>query len=103
VISSLTREGLEQIAKHLPYRERAYHAILSRGLAAGLTADELAQFKAWLPSGRVDQKRADAVLMLRVMRDRTRQDSEPRSAAFHFEHTTLWEQAARIAAQRGDL
>ena len=102
VISSLTREGLEQIAKHLPYRERAYHAILSRGLAAGLAAEELAQFKVWLPNGRVDQKRADAILMLRVMRDCLRPDSEAISVAFHFEHTTLWEQAARMAVQGGD-
>ncbi|MDH3596547.1 MAG: TfuA-like protein [Rhodospirillales bacterium] len=102
VISSLTREGLEQIAKQLPYRARAYHAILSRGQAAGLAADELAQFKAWLPSGRIDQKREDAVLMLRVMRECLKPDSEALSVAFHFEHTTLWEKAARMAVQGGD-
>ena len=63
VISPLGRTRLELIAKALPYRERAYHAILSHGAAAGLPEDELARFKAWLPTGRFDQKRDDALLM----------------------------------------
>jgi hypothetical protein len=102
VISSLTRLGLEQIAKQLPYRERAYHAILSRASAVGLAAEELADFKAWLPGGRVDQKREDAILMLRTMRDCLKPDRGAIEVAFHFEHTTLWETAARLAVQAGD-
>jgi hypothetical protein len=102
VISSLSRTRLELIAKALPYRERAYHAILSHGAAAGLPEDDLSRFKAWLPSGRCDQKREDALLMLRVMREVSKRDEPPLEVAYHFEHTTLWEQAARMAAQRGD-
>ena len=101
VISPLSRTRLELIAKALPYRERAYHALLSHGAAAGLPEDDLARFKAWLPNGRCDQKREDALLMLRAMRDFSKQDDPPLQVAYHFEHTTLWEQAARMAAQRG--
>ncbi len=103
VISSPAREALERIAKALPYRERAYHAIFSRGAAAGLAEDDLARFKAWLPGGRADQKREDALLMLRVMRDRLRQEQAAPQVAYHFEHTTLWEQATRMAVQRGEV
>jgi hypothetical protein len=101
VISPLARTRLELIAKALPYRERAYHALLSHGRAAGLPEDELSRFKAWLPNGRYDQKREDAFLMLRAMREFSKQDEPPLPVAYHFEHTTLWEQAARMAAQRG--
>ena len=100
VISPLARTRLELIAKALPYRERAYHALLSHGRAAGLPEDELDRFKAWLPNGRCDQKREDAFLMLRAMREFSKQDEPPLQVAYHFEHTTLWEQAARMAAQR---
>ena len=99
VIGSLAREGLEQIAKFLNYRERAYHAILSRAQEAGLSEDELARLRAWLPNGRVDQKREDAILMLRILSDRMRRECMPRPATFHFEHTTLWERATRHAVQ----
>lgn len=103
VIGFQTREGLERVAKALPYRERAYHAILARGQAIGLMDDEVAQFREWLPNGRVDQKREDAILMLRVMREELRRDQASKPAAFHFEHTTLWEQASRRAVQYGAL
>ena len=103
VVGAATREGLELSAKALPYRKRSYHAVLSLSAEAGLPEDELARFKSWLPRGRVDQKREDALLMLRVMRDRLKRGQLCNPAAFHFEHTTLWEKAARMAAQRGEL
>lgn len=102
VIGPLTREGLEQVAKLLNYRERAYHAILSGAREAGLPEAELTRLQSWLPGGRVDQKREDAVLMLRVIGERLRRDPAPKPAAFHFEHTTLWEQATRRAVQAGE-
>lgn len=103
VVAALTREGLEQIAKDLPYRRRAYQAVLAAAAKAGLPADELKAFRSWLPTGRVDQKQADARLMLQVLRDELARGKAPERPPFHFEHTTLWEQASRAAAQRGPL
>lgn len=103
VFMSSTRTSLERIAKDLPYRARIYHAILQRAQESGLPPDEMARFKAWLPNGRVDQKREDAVAMLQAMRDRLRQAPEANAVTYHFEHTTLWEQAKRLAIQSHDL
>ena len=36
--------------------------------------------------------------MLRTMRVQVRADASRHPAQFHFEHTTLWERAARLAA-----
>ena len=97
VIAEETRERLEAIAKDLFYRNRSYGEILKQARAAGLPDDELERFRIWLPFGRVDQKREDALLMLRVLRRRFRDDVEPKSVAYHFEHTSIWEQATRLS------
>jgi hypothetical protein len=102
VIAAATSRDLEQIAKRLPYRERSYHAIYRHAAEAGLPAGEMARFQTWLPAGRVDQKREDACAMLRAMRDHLRQDQDALAVPYHFEHTTLWEQATRMALQRGE-
>lgn len=103
VIGPLTREALEEIAKALPYRERAYHAIISLARCASLAEDEISQFGDWLPAGRVDQKREDAILMLQIMREQLRKASPATEIPFHFEHTTLWEQATRRAVQANSV
>ena len=99
VIDQPTRARLESIAKAMPYRERSFAAMLDEGGRQSLSDDALAAFRQWLPRGRVDQKREDALLMLRRMRECARGDAEALPpAGFHFEHTTLWERAARLAA-----
>jgi hypothetical protein len=37
--------------------------------------------------------------MLKTMRECLKPDREAVAVAFHFEHTTLWENAARLAIQ----
>lgn len=98
-ISASARQVLESIAKELPYRRRSFHAILSIASNLDLDADELARLEAWLPMGRVDQKREDALLMLQAMREQAGAKAEVLVPSFHFEHTTLWEKAARLAMQ----
>ena len=97
VIGANTRQGLETIAKDFSYRDRSYANILERGRDHGLSEIELDAFRMWLPDGRVDQKREDALLMLHVIKERFRAGCEPKSIKFHFEHTTLWEQAIQLA------
>lgn len=88
---------LESLAKELPYRERGWGRVLRRAAEAGIPAAMVEDFRRWLPRGRVDQKREDALAMLRHLR-RWLDDERPAPVArFHFEHTLLWEQAARDA------
>ena len=100
IIGAATRAALESGAKTLLYRDRSYAAILEWARGNGLPDDELDRLEAWLPTGRVDQKREDALTMLRVMRERFKNGHQPKQVTFHFEHTTLWEQATRLAAPR---
>ena len=103
IIGTATQAALESGAKTLSYRDRGYAVILAGARGMNLPGDELDRLEAWLPTGRVDQKRNDALTMLRVIRDRFKNGHEPKQVMFHFEHTTLWEQATRLAvARRGD-
>lgn len=97
VIHQETRARLESIAKVLPYRERTFAAMIEEGRRCHLPDEDLHAFLQWLPNGRVDQKREDALLMLRTMRAQVRGDATRQPVQFQFEHTTLWERAARLA------
>jgi hypothetical protein len=99
------RRVLEAEMKALHYPERHDSALIDRARALG-AGDAL---KAWLPSGRVEQKRLDALQMVATMRDWIDRREDPPSVAFHFEHTDAWEQVTRrsgrqiAAAVRDDL
>jgi hypothetical protein len=97
VLPAVTAARLQSIAKELPYRERGYGKMLRLAGDLDLPAEELAAFRAWLPEGRFDQKRDDARQMLRTMRRFIVQGTPAGEARFHFERTTLWERAARLA------
>jgi hypothetical protein len=90
VITERTARGLTDIAKTLFYVERSYASVLD--LAAG-TVDphELLRFSDWLPSGRIDQKRVDAVAMLGEMRRFLAPRPEPMRASYAFEESLHWE------------
>jgi hypothetical protein len=80
-------------AKAAFFPDRSYARLLVHGRANGLPAHELAALEGWLPSGRVDQKRLDAVAMLEAMRDFLAAGPPPAPARFTFERTTYWERA----------
>lgn len=98
VIDNPCREQLESLAKDLPYPERRYATVLKQGYETGLAGAALRRLKAWLPDGRVDQKREDALAMLHTIRRRAAAGWVAKSVDFHFEHTTLWRQAVARAA-----
>ncbi len=91
VISTATATALEAIAKELFYPDRCYPIILSRARQAGIDTRELSALAAFLPAGRVDQKRADAVAMLHTMREWLAGVPEPKRVRYHFERTDAWE------------
>src|SRR5690242_11394092 len=58
---------LLQIAKKLFYPERSYARILEVAAERLVPLNQLDDFRKWLPAGAVNQKREDALLMLRAM------------------------------------
>ncbi|HEX2570199.1 MAG TPA: TfuA-like protein [Polyangia bacterium] len=105
VIRETTRQALEEMAKALFYPERCYPILLERAGERGLPADEIAALRAFLPAGRIDQKKRDALALLRRLREVSGLTVGPKRVRYSFEHTDAWEQllnqagARRFAAQ----
>ena len=97
VVPAATARRLEAIAKALPYRERGYGRVLRLAAAEGVPEEDLADFRRWLPSGRFDQKREDALELLQTMRRWAAAGARPPEARFHFELTALWDRALHDA------
>ncbi|MGO9820929.1 MAG: TfuA-like protein [Solirubrobacteraceae bacterium] len=64
VISDRTRRRMIAVAKRLFYPDRRYEWLLELGRERALPGRELDDLEAWIASNRVDQKRADALLLL---------------------------------------
>jgi hypothetical protein len=101
VISEATRESLVGIAKGLFYPERLFSVILRIAREQNLSPAELSALEAWLPKGRVDQKREDAVAMLRHIRTYFEPTKTGKEVQFSFEHTQLWERLCQSAGSSG--
>lgn len=95
VISPGVQTALEQMAKQLFYPERSYAVLLRRASESGLPEPQLARLRDWLPEGRVNQKREDAVAMLRLVGRRLAEGLKPKRVSFSFEHTAMWESVLR--------
>ena len=91
VVRAATRAVLERLAKQRFYAERSYDQLLQDAAGQGLPSEELASLRAWLPDGHIDQKRQDALAMLRLMRERLEGALEPKRVQFFFERTAFWE------------
>jgi hypothetical protein len=91
IIGRVARRKLERIAKELFYQERTYASILLRAAEKGLFECELDTLRAWLPSGQVDQKRADALAMLRAIRCWLEAGLPAKQVEYSFEYTANWE------------
>ncbi|MCK6549823.1 hypothetical protein L6R52_28560 [Myxococcota bacterium] len=95
VIDAPTHDALVGLAKQTHYPERSYPGLLRTGAERGIAPDVLAALSRFLPQGRVDQKRADALAMLRLMRERFATHPGPKRVRFSFEHTDAWESFVR--------
>jgi hypothetical protein len=99
VISIEVRTALEGIGKELFYPDRTYLEIFRRASTCGLPKAELARFRQWLPGGRVNQKREDALAMLRLIHRRLSEGLEPKTVSYSFQHTSMWETAWRRSGE----
>lgn len=89
-------ERLIAFARARFYPERTWPAVLAVARAAQedpRALDALDALEQWLPRGRVDQKRRDALALIEAMRVARAEHPGPLQAHFTFQHTDVWEQA----------
>jgi hypothetical protein len=91
VICQSAGRELERIAKDIFYQERSYPALFERAAERNLSGSELESLRHWLPTGQVDQKREDALAMLRLMRTQLGASFAPKRVQYSFEYTANWE------------
>jgi hypothetical protein len=91
LISPETAAALIAVAKGLFYPDRDYRRILTLARDAGVARDEVERLATFLPTGRVDQKRLDAIALLELVKVRLTAGLEPKQVTYHFEHTDAWE------------
>jgi hypothetical protein len=102
IIAPALAASLTDIAKHLFYKERSYEAIVQAAAASGLPEAGLHEFTAWLPGGRVDQKRRDALAMLDAIRADLAVGVRALRVSYRLADTAAWVAARRDAEdQRG--
>lgn len=99
VISRHFRQELETVGKELFYPDRNYSLLLHHACDGARTKAEVARLRAWLPKGRVNQKRDDAVAMLRLIRRRSLKGFNRKKVSYSFEHTSMWEHVRRRNSQ----
>jgi hypothetical protein len=91
VVSSASRCALDAFAKSLFFPQRSWEALLAGAAAHGVAESQQAALSDWLPRGRVDQKRLDALEMLAAMAEAPNQ-SEDAGPKFNFEWTVFWDE-----------
>lgn len=95
VIDEETRALLARSAKALFYPERVYPAVLAHAEANGADPAQLAAFCAFLPRGRIDQKRLDALALMERLRAMRDAPPPPKVVRYFFSHTDAWEAIRR--------
>lgn len=92
VVSQRSAATICDAARALNYPDRIWDRILKE---APVPAEEIGRLRAWLPIGRVDQKRADAVDMLERMRGHLEQSGDAPRPSHDFTRTVIWEETTR--------
>lgn len=100
VIDDGEGEALIAAARGIFYKNRTWREIVRRAVDESGSEKRLSRFTAWLPGGRIDQKRLDALRMIERMRDDLGNLTVVES---EFEPTFLWERAVAgwMRAERG--
>lgn len=101
VVTPGCAEAVVRAAKALFYGDRTFERAIAAAHSAGADGGDLPRLEAWLPAGRVDQKRADAEEMLAEIERRLRLGLAPKRVDFEFEHTSMWTTARAHFEQDG--
>ena len=103
VIGRKVSEELQAIAKSMFFKQRYYSTLLEAAHRKGLPADALDRLRAWLPTGAIDQKRADAEALIRYVRETLRRGLNPTVPAFELNRTSHFLKARkRSLSARGN-
>jgi hypothetical protein len=97
VISEPTRAELQRNAKAEFYPTRHYALLFEHGRRLGLPESELAALRGWLPRGRVDQKKLDALALLERLSELKLSSVPRQEVRYRFEHTDAWQAALNRA------
>jgi hypothetical protein len=86
---------LTETAKALFYKDRTYDSMLRAAAESDMPNACLRDFTAWLPQGRVDQKRPDAEAMLAAIRAHLLSGAPPLRVTYELADTVAWQAARR--------
>lgn len=95
VIGNDTCARLEQLGKAQFFHDRSFARLIAQASMLSLPQSDLAALELWLPGNKVDQKREDAELMLRVMREHLDSYPGPKQVRYRFQRTAVWEALVR--------
>ena len=95
LLTQQMQDEMIRLAKSIYYPERSFKSLIKLARREGLPAEDLNRFSDWLPQGRIDRKRLDALLMLEAVRNLVSGPEVPFEAHFHFEPTDAWSQVAK--------
>jgi hypothetical protein len=97
ILAPQSAADLALLAKGLFYKERTWETVLGLAATRGWPAMLLQEIRTWLPTGRIDQKRADAEAMLAAMRAHLAAGGGPLKVAYRLANTVAWQAARRQA------
>jgi hypothetical protein len=103
VISEATQAVLERTAKSEFYPTRHYALLFEHGRRLNLPESELAALRGWLPRGRVDQKKIDALELLQRLDELNLSSGPRKEVRYRFEHTDAWQAALNRADEEAAL
>jgi hypothetical protein len=93
VIASPARQALIGSAKGLFYHHRTFERLLDGAAGQPLGTKEIDALRAWLPEGRIDQKREDALAMIAAMQALLASAPGPMQVDYVLEWTEAWDHA----------
>jgi hypothetical protein len=102
VIGAQTHALLSATTKRMYYAERSYERLLEEAGNVGASSGELNALHAWLPQGRVNQKRDDALALLTMLSNLQATDPPPKTVSYVFERTEAWDIDMAFAAPAGN-
>lgn len=90
VVSSAERRTLEDLAKARFYPDRSFPRLLADAAGMGMAQATIGALRDWLPEGRVDQKRRDALELLGKLRQGAEWLPQPPVVSFELAETDAW-------------
>jgi len=93
IVDEQERLRIEQAAKSIYYKDRTYQAVLREAERADVAEQTLRRLETWLPAGQVDQKRLDAMDLLRAIAAHAASDPEPKQVDFRLSQSAFWQDA----------